>query len=56
MEKCIFQVEKMSNSAKAKVDALLARESHQIREQKIYQSCVAMEALVNGAENVSTTK
>jgi len=46
----------MLKSAKAKVDDLLARESLQLREQKIYKICAAMEALVYGAEKVSTTK
>ena len=43
----------MSKSAKAKVDDLVASECHQLREQKI---CAALEALVYGAEKVSTTK
>jgi hypothetical protein len=46
----------MSKSAKAKVDDLLARESHLFREQKIHKISAAMEALVYGAEMVSTTK
>jgi hypothetical protein len=46
----------MLKSAKAKVDDLLAKESHQLREQKIHKICAAMEAVVYGAEKVSTTK
>jgi hypothetical protein len=46
----------MSKSAKAKVDDLLATESHQLHEQKIHQVRAAMEALLYGAEMVSTTK
>jgi len=46
----------MSKSAKAKVNDLLATESHQLREQKIHKIRAAKEALVYGAEKVSTTK
>jgi hypothetical protein len=46
----------MSKSAKAKVDDLLATESHQLREQKIHKIRAAIEALVYGAEKVSSTK
>jgi len=46
----------MLKSAKAKVDDLLATVSHQLREQKIHKIRAAMEALVYGAGNVSTTK
>ena len=46
----------MSKSGKAKLDDLLARESHLSRKQRIYKICAAMEALVYGAEMVSTTK
>ena len=46
----------MSRSANAKVDDLLARESHLLREQKIHKIHAAMEAVVYGAEKVSTTK
>jgi hypothetical protein len=45
----------MSKSAKAKVDDLLERESQLLREQKIHKIRTAMEALVYGAEIVSTT-
>jgi hypothetical protein len=43
-------------SAKVKVHDLLATESHQLHEQKIHTIRAAMEALVYGAEKVSTTK
>jgi len=46
----------MSKSVKAKVDDLLATESHQLREQKIYKIHAAMEAILYGAEKVSTIK
>jgi len=46
----------MSKSVKAKVDHLLAKESHQWHKQKIHKICAAMEAVVYGAEKVSTTK
>jgi hypothetical protein len=52
----IFQEQKMSKSAKAKVDDMLASESHQLHKQKIYKIQAAMEALVYGAEKVSTPK
>jgi len=55
-KKDIFREQKMLKSAKAKVDDLLATESHQLREQKIHMIRAAMEALVYGAEKVSTTK
>jgi len=54
--KGIFRDQKMLKSAKAKVDVLLAMESHQLRKQKIHTIRAAMEALVYGAEKVSTTK
>jgi len=46
----------MSKSVKSKVDELFPSESHQLCEQKIYKICAAMEALVYGAEKVSTTQ
>ena len=45
----------MWKSAKANVDELLATESHQSHEEKIHRIRAAMEALVYGAEKVSTT-
>jgi hypothetical protein len=46
----------MSKSAKAKVDDLLARDSHYLQEQNIYKIFAVTEALVYGAEMVSTTQ
>ena len=46
----------MLKSGKAKVDDQLAKESHQLREQKIHKIRAAMEAVVYGDEKVSTTK
>jgi len=43
-------------SAKAKVDELLARESHHLREQKIHKILAAMEVQLYGAEKVTTLK
>jgi len=48
--------QKMSMSAKAKVDDLLATESCQLRDQKIHKIHAAMEALVYGAAIISSTK
>jgi len=55
-KKGIFREQKMWNSAKAKVDDLLATKSHQLREQRFHKIRAAMEALVYGADQVSTTK
>jgi len=55
-KKVVFCEKKMSKSAKAKVDDLLTRESHRLREQKIHKIRAAMEAVVYGAEKVSTTQ
>ena len=38
------------------MDDLLAKESDQLREQKIHKICTALEAVVYGAEKVFTTK
>jgi len=46
----------MSRSAKAKVDDLLAMESHQLREHNIHMIRTAMQDLVYAAEMVSPTK
>jgi hypothetical protein len=46
----------MLMSVKAKVDDLLAMESYQLREQRIYMIRASVEALVYLAEKVSTTK
>jgi len=55
-KKGAFREQKMSKSAKAKVDELLARESHHLREQKIHEICAAMEVQLYGAEKVTTSK
>jgi hypothetical protein len=55
-KKGFLQEQKMSTSTKAKEDDLLATESHQLREHKIHQIHPAMEALVYGADKISTTK
>jgi hypothetical protein len=41
---------------KTKVDDLLATESHQLHEQNVHKIRAAMDALLRGAEKVSTTK
>jgi len=46
----------MSKSATAKVDDMVAKESHQLCEQKIHKIRAPIEALVYGAEKVSSTK
>jgi hypothetical protein len=55
-KKCIFRVQKLSKSALAKVNDLLATESVQLCEQKIHMIRAAIEGLVDWAEKVSTTK
>ena len=55
-KKGAFREQKMSKSAKAKVDEQLATESHQLREQTIHKTCTAIEVLVYGAEKVTTSK
>jgi len=55
-KKAIFREQKMLKSGMAKVDDLLAWESHLFHEQIIHKICAAMDALVYGAEMVSTTK
>jgi len=55
-KKAIFREQKMSKSAKVKVDELLVTKFHQLREKNIHNIGAAMEALVYGAETVSTTK
>jgi hypothetical protein len=52
----MFQEWIMLKSVTAKVDDLVARKSYQLYEQKIHEIHAAMEALVYGAEKVSTTK
>jgi hypothetical protein len=46
----------MSKSTKAPEDDLLARESHQLCEQKIDKIHAAMVVQVNGAEKVTAKK
>jgi len=55
-KKVAFRGQKLSKSAKAKVDELLARESHHLREQKIQKVHAAMEVQLYGAEKVTTSK
>jgi hypothetical protein len=55
-KKGAFRDQKMSKSAKAKVDEQLAKKSHQLQEQKIHKIHAAMEVLVYGAEKVTTSK
>jgi len=55
-KKGAFRDQKMTKSAKAKVDELLARESHHLREQKIHKIRAAMEVQLYGAEKVTTSK
>jgi hypothetical protein len=55
-KKGVFRDQKISKSAKDKVDELLARESHHLREQKIHKICAAMEVQLYGAEKVTTSK
>jgi hypothetical protein len=52
----IFRQQKMLKFANANADDLLARESHLLREQKIRKIRAPMEAVVYGAEKLSTTK
>jgi len=51
-----FRDEKMSKSAKAKVNELLAAGSNPLREQKIRKVRAAMEDQLYGAEKVTTSK
>jgi len=46
----------MSKSVKAKLDELLARESHQLREQKIHKISAPMGIQLYGTEKVTTSK
>jgi len=46
----------MSKAAKAKVDELLAGESHHLQEQKIHKICAAMEVQLYRAEKVTVSK
>ena len=55
-KKGAFRNEKMTKSAKPKVDELLGRESHDLREHKIHKNRTAMEVQLYGAEKVTTSK
>jgi len=55
-KKSAVQEQKMSKSAKAKVDEQLARESYELGVQIIHKICAAMAVQVYGAEKVTTTK
>jgi len=55
-KKGAFREQTMSTSVKAKVDEQLARESHQLWEQKIHKMSAAMEVQLYGAEKVTTTR
>jgi hypothetical protein len=50
------QDQKTSKSVKAKVEEILARESHHLQEQKIHKIHAAMEVQLYGAEKVTTSK
>jgi uncharacterized protein YcbK (DUF882 family) len=52
----IFCALNMVKSAKAKVDHMLAEESHHIHDQTIHKIGAAIDVEVYGAEKVSTTK
>jgi len=56
MKKGSFRDQKISKSAKTKVDEQLATESHQLREHKILTIRAAMEVRMYGAEKVTTSK
>jgi hypothetical protein len=51
-----FRDQKMSKSAKAKVDELFPREFHCLQEQKIHKIRDAMEVQLYRAEKVTTSK
>ena len=55
MKNNAFRDQKMSKSGKAKVDELLARESHHVQQQKIHEIRAAMEVQLYVAEKVSTS-
>jgi len=55
-KKGTFREQTMWKSAKAKVYDLVATRSHLLRKQKIHKIRAGMEALVYGAENISSTK
>jgi len=51
-----LQEQRITMSANANVHGLLAMESHELRKEKIYKMNTAMDALVYGAQKISTTK
>jgi len=46
----------MSQSARAKVDPLLRRQSPQLRDQIIHEICAALEVQLYGPEKVTTSQ
>jgi len=54
-KKSVFRDLEMLMSAKAKVNEMLAGESHQLREQKTHAMCAVMDVLVYRAQNVTTS-
>jgi hypothetical protein len=56
MTQAVFHEQKISKSAKATMDDQLARESDLLHEHNIHKILAAIEAVVYGAEKVSTTK
>jgi len=55
-KKGAFREQKKWKSAKAKVDEPLARESHDLQQQKIHKIYAALEVPLSGADKVSTSK
>jgi hypothetical protein len=55
-KKGAFQDQKMSKSAKAKVDELLVKESHHLQEQTIHKIRAALEVQLYGVEKIPTSK
>ena len=55
-KKGIFREQEMSKSANAKLDDMLATESHLLHQEMIHKICAAKEALMYGADKVSTSK
>ena len=51
----VFRQQKMTKSAKVKVDVKLAMESHQLRDQKIHIIRASMEVQVYRAERVTVS-
>jgi len=55
-KKHIFQLQKTLKSAQTTVDDLMARESDQVGEQKLYTICAAIEDLKHGTAMESNTE